>query len=206
MKKRLLYRKILSNRGASILFAMLLFMVCSAVGIVILSAGTAASGRLSELSTTDQRYYSVTSAAELLVDLIDGKTVTVDEDANSITPTDSNLLFIRELASYYVFRVPLDGEGPDLTASPVSDDEIILKYSLTAETDSGELDQLKVKIEEVIQFRKKRVIFYIVNDEAEIGSQFALSVTFRISPTSDTENNTTDIQLRLKEISKGRAS
>lgn len=69
-------KKTSSTRGASITFALLLFLVCAAVGSVVLAAGTAAAGRMSKIAETDQRYYSVTSAAGLLRDVLDGQTVT----------------------------------------------------------------------------------------------------------------------------------
>ena len=69
--------KLKSESGASITFALLIFLVCAVVGSVLLTAGTAASGRMSELARMDQRYYAVTSAAELLRDLLENETVTV---------------------------------------------------------------------------------------------------------------------------------
>lgn len=59
-------QKLKNQEGASITFALLLFLVCAVVGSVVLTAGTAASGRLSELAKMDQRYYSVTSAEEFI--------------------------------------------------------------------------------------------------------------------------------------------
>ena len=59
-------KKLASESGASLSFALLLFLVCATVGGVVLAAGTIASGRFSELVKMDQRYYSVTSAAQLL--------------------------------------------------------------------------------------------------------------------------------------------
>lgn len=70
--------KIKSQRGASITFALLLFLVCSVVSIVVVIAGSAAAGRMSERAETDQRYYAVTSAVELLCDDFKGKTVKVE--------------------------------------------------------------------------------------------------------------------------------
>ena len=70
-------RKINSERGASITFALLLFLVCAVLCSVIITAASTASGRMANLAVTDQRYYSVTSAAELFRSLIDGKTVSV---------------------------------------------------------------------------------------------------------------------------------
>jgi hypothetical protein len=69
-------RKLQSQRGASITFALLLFLVCAVVGSVVLAAGSAAAGRMAGLPRSDQRYYSVTSAARLFEDLFednDGK-------------------------------------------------------------------------------------------------------------------------------------
>lgn len=68
-------KKLNSQRGASLSIALLLFLVCLAVSSVVLTAGTAAAGRLSELKKMDQRYYSVTSAAELVRDLVSSETV-----------------------------------------------------------------------------------------------------------------------------------
>lgn len=62
--------KIRSRRGASLTFALLLFLVCAVVGSVVLVAGMAASRRLIQIAEMDQRYYSVNSAARLLIDLM----------------------------------------------------------------------------------------------------------------------------------------
>lgn len=58
--------KLRSKRGASITFALLIFLVCAMVSSVVIVAATTAGGRLSELRQSDQRYYTVTSAAELI--------------------------------------------------------------------------------------------------------------------------------------------
>lgn len=84
--------KLKSNIGASISFALLLFLVCAVVGSVVLAAGTAASGRISELAEADQRYYSVTSAAELLKDTLDGQTHEVVR--SKITHTSFIMVYI----------------------------------------------------------------------------------------------------------------
>ena len=71
--------KLRSRRGASLTFALLLFLVCAVVGSVVLTAGTAASGRMSQIAEMDQRYYSVNSAARLLINTINGEEVTIVE-------------------------------------------------------------------------------------------------------------------------------
>ena len=70
--------KLKSESGASISFALLLFLVCAVVSSIVIVAGTTVSGRLSQMAEMDQRYYAVTSAARLLIDLIDEKSVVVE--------------------------------------------------------------------------------------------------------------------------------
>jgi len=69
--------KIKSQRGASITFALLLFLVCAVISSAIIVAATSAAGRMSQMAQMDQRYYAVTSVAKLLKSEIDGKTVYV---------------------------------------------------------------------------------------------------------------------------------
>lgn len=76
-------RKLRSETGASITYALLLFLVCAALSAVILVAATTASGRMSRIAETDQKYYAVTSAAELLRDMMDGQSVSMVKMKNS---------------------------------------------------------------------------------------------------------------------------
>ena len=69
--------KIKSQRGASITFALLIFLVCAVVSSAVIVAATTAAGRLSTMEEMDERYYAVTDACELLCKRLDGKTVTV---------------------------------------------------------------------------------------------------------------------------------
>lgn len=66
-----------AQKGASITFALLIFLVCAVVSSIVVVAGSTAAGRMSQMAQTDQRYYAVTSAAELLRAAIDGQAVTV---------------------------------------------------------------------------------------------------------------------------------
>ena len=68
-------KKICSEVGASITFALLLFLVCAALSAVVLVAATTAAGRLKNLAVSDADYYSVMSAAEYINDQMDGHSV-----------------------------------------------------------------------------------------------------------------------------------
>ena len=58
--------KIQSQKGASITFALLLFLVCAVISGVVIVAATAAAGRMSEQADMDERYYAVTAVANRL--------------------------------------------------------------------------------------------------------------------------------------------
>lgn len=73
--------KLKAQTGASITYALLLFLVCAVVSSVVITAGTAASGRMSQSVENDQRYFSVTNTAEFLQDLFDGVKVEIKKEA-----------------------------------------------------------------------------------------------------------------------------
>lgn len=79
--------KIKSRKGASITFALLIFMVCAIISTVVIVAASTASGRMSQIAQSDQMYYAVTSAAGLLRDDIDGTTVTVSYEVDNVENT-----------------------------------------------------------------------------------------------------------------------
>ena len=88
-----LNKKLTSRSGASLGISLLLFLVCAVLGSVILTAGTTTLGRVYSVSDSDQRYYSVTSAAELLSKELTGKSVTItrkkESENNGSNTTDT---------------------------------------------------------------------------------------------------------------------
>ena len=198
MKKRI-RNKLRSQTGASISFALLLFLVCAVLCSVILTAVTAASGRMSSLAETDQRYYAVTSAAELLKDLFDEETVQIEKittgkreetykngsvsssttygndyslKLNSEVVNDSSPSFssIVTDAAYKYFN---SVEGGDF--SPQS------PYSLKIEPDiDGNTDSLAVDIKEVIDSNG--------NITLTVGDQFKIELVFSASVTGPMTN------------------
>ena len=101
--KKIISRKLRSNIGASLSFALLLFLVCAIIGAVILTAGTIASGRLAEKAKMDQRYYRVTSAVEFLKDELTSEDQSVElfRTRKEKNPTT---------VEYYLWQ-DLDGDG-----------------------------------------------------------------------------------------------
>ena len=85
-----LKNKIQSQRGASITFALLLFLVCAIISSVVIVAATAVGGRASKMAELDQRYYAVNSAAELFRDVLEQQTVTVTTGTKTVCKEDQD--------------------------------------------------------------------------------------------------------------------
>ena len=104
--RRTIIRKIKSEKGATLSMALLLFMVCAAVGGVILAAATAAGGRVAKIAEADQRYYNVTSAVQLLAEEISGQEVTIERTHTYQVTVDEDM-------------EPVDGSSPvDVAIKP----------------------------------------------------------------------------------------
>lgn len=91
--------KLKSDKGVSILLALFLFLVCAAVGSVVLTAGTAAAGRRARIEATDQKYYGVISAAELFRDKITGVSVTMERKKTETYSTTFQLVKTNGISS-----------------------------------------------------------------------------------------------------------
>ncbi|MCR5097193.1 MAG: hypothetical protein K6A70_10745 [Erysipelotrichaceae bacterium] len=63
--KNVIRKKLKSNEGASLMVALLFFVVCAAIGSIVLTAATAASGRMKGIKNNNQNFYSVLSAAKI---------------------------------------------------------------------------------------------------------------------------------------------
>ena len=85
--------KLRSRKGASLIVALFLLIVCSTVGSIILTAATANVGRISERAEYDRKYYEVISAARLFADKIAESeltlTIALQGGAASIACADS---------------------------------------------------------------------------------------------------------------------
>ncbi len=120
----MLRKKLKSNHGASLSMALLLFLVCCVIGSVVLAAGTASAGRVSQMTEMDRRYYSVTSAAGLFRDLLNGQSYSVIRtETKTLTETET---------------VTLNNEGT-VTAGPTkhSEEETAYTYAFTYKNSTG---------------------------------------------------------------------
>lgn len=188
-----LKQKLMSQTGASITFALLLFLVCAVVGSVVLTAGTAAAGRLSELAESDQRYYSVTSAAQLLRTMVEGETVTIvkteksadaSADSSSDDPARDTAYPIYTINGEAInASVKLDSLPKDAAYSYVIGDGASKPRTITLNVDG--YDSLSTTIEETLA-EDGTLTFRILSQKDRNGSQYALSAVY----TADIKKNT----------------
>ena len=181
-----LKQKLKSQTGASITFALLLFLVCAVVGSAVLVAGTAAAGRMSKIAEMDQRYYAVNSAARLIIEQIDGKdntmTIVKQVDGSSGTPVyysldaSGNLIpynptIIDNVALLLAYQLA-QGDG----SSPL-DIELDLKTNKTGESSTGK-PPLDVKITGTAD--NEQMMLTITSQDSDT-LQFALELQFKLT-------------------------
>lgn len=112
-------RKLKSRRGASILIALLLFLLCAFVGGAVLVAAYQNASRSTALRREQQNYLAVSSAAQLLKDEVVGQsvqlrdvTVVTQAPEGEGTPGDSTTTRSKELGgSYTGVLLPLSQEA-----------------------------------------------------------------------------------------------
>ena len=108
MKKRgmrQLNRKLRSQSGASLMVALLFFLVCAIVGVIVLTAATASMGRVSAMGKDQKNKYAVQSAANVIVNELQDNQMsfkataalpeekTTEENATAVTLSENKLEF-----------------------------------------------------------------------------------------------------------------
>ena len=216
--------KIKSQRGASITFALLLFLVCAIISGIVVVAATAAAGRMSQRAEIDQRYYAVTSAAGLLRDNFNDMLTTVQYkiiDGSATNPeaikvVDTTTSQNKQLSDYMILKDASEKMVEkiiknNLVASADPDREFELSSSLTDPKAS-----LGCTIKEYIYAGKKQLRFVISNapptgvvNPSIYTLQVVMNANISQSSSEYTEDGkkttvvTTDIAWKLANIKKG---
>ena len=194
-------KKLKSQNGASISFALLLFLVCAVLSSAVIVAGTAAAGRLSRLAEADQRYYAVTSAAGLLSRDIGGETVTVEysKKTGKVTPADSPTI-LSDASEKLV-------EALSSTDEDAADKVLQRTFQLTPDTNIANA-QLACVIKETLQ-RDGMLLFDVSNTSGGSGGVYTLRVVFsskmkRSASDSSEDTVKTTVTWKLHSIHKIR--
>ena len=174
MKNKIL-SKLRSRDGASITFALLLFLVCAVLCSVIITAATAAAGRMSRIAQSDQRYFAVASAAELIKDAIEEsptiyvvevERVTLDYDYGTTPPDPKNPDDSITFDQKTVYIIPhKDGTNPmnqivitDTfnTEDPFNTSNSLYKYNVNNTTDF-KIDSIQKDAAKIIAIDKSSI-------------------------------------------------
>ncbi len=108
MKK--LSAKLNNRRGASILMALLLFLICALAGAAALTAAGSNIGRYSYLEEDQQQYLAVSSAAKLFREQLDGLEASADFEVKA---DKGNVEFDKDKLTFLI-------KNPTLTKSDVT--------------------------------------------------------------------------------------
>lgn len=176
-------RKLNSQRGASITWALLIFLVCAVIGSAVLVAGTAAAGRMAKIAENDQRYYAVNSAARMLIDMIDDKTVEIEKTDDTYTNRATGDAIVEttklnsiplEAAYYFAFN-------PSATS----------RASYSFDVSSLGTPSLNVTVGEVIEEDGSMILTLVGNGES--GNPYSLKIYFNLDKSVDISDEETTI-------------
>ncbi|MEY8354655.1 hypothetical protein AALB39_15035 [Lachnospiraceae bacterium 54-53] len=151
------YRKLHNSRGASMLIALLFFLICVTTGTMILTAASASSVKSKDRYSNEQHYLAVASAARLLKAEMGSCTYTVGKtwqtwDTGETNPDTGQPVTESGWKEIEPFITPEDGEGDILTTvyeeinEGTRDPENSENFSVKAENDIPPV-HMKMKME-----------------------------------------------------------
>ena len=208
-------KKIRSQSGASLLYALLVFLVAAVIGSVVLTAGTAAGGRMSQIAEMDQRYYSVNSAARLLIDTLQSDTVkivkTTAPDAGG-TPTTSYECFVGDNEVEIEDNYPSLSVGAAAAVAKAAGDfpkNVGIDFTAALDEEDDEIDLAVTGTETLYADGSLR--FELRNKTENSNTrQYVINLTFSADKktartwdaSTDTETVTTTIKWTLSDIDR----
>ncbi|SFG29928.1 hypothetical protein [Oribacterium sp. WCC10] len=83
-------KKLKSNNGATLMLALLFFIVCAVTGSMILLSATVATGGLDGMRERDQNFYAVRSAAKFVEERLKKESIEVTEEIDIILVEDDD--------------------------------------------------------------------------------------------------------------------
>lgn len=133
-------QRLYDQTGASIVIALVFFLICAVVGSVVLTAATVSSQMTATYRETQQNEYTVSSAARLMADRLEGSTITWGYDDASGRATKPNVSastidgteFSKEFWETYaddIWEVRTSTVGESFTVGGVSEQRIVLDLS-----------------------------------------------------------------------------
>lgn len=130
--------KLKSNSGATLMMALLFFVVCAVTGSMILLGATTTAGRLEGMKASDQNYYAVRSAAKFIEKQLSNEHIKVKEkliiEETTVTTIEDEVPK-EEVTTSYTYEKPVFyhvvNGSEQLINSDVRSEDNILLYLLT---------------------------------------------------------------------------
>lgn len=144
---RRLNEKLHDRSGASLLFAILVFMLCILAGTAALTAAAANAGRYTHLESEQQTYLTISSAVRLMKDEVAGTTLTVTRERGGTTTVEAEPVghWIGEIAGDLV--APVFGGSPTEKKMTVSGLDGMADVTVTVTMDASCTLKMTLKLD-----------------------------------------------------------
>ena len=196
--------KIKSPKGASITFALLLFLVCAIISSIVIVAATAVGGRASKMAELDQRYYAVNSAAELLRNVLEEETVTattgtkivstVDQTGTTVTEGETENMDTEIYVDNGAVDIDISADTTSLVATAAKNvigvTTKLEPLSLSA-TGSGITDATALDVVMVPSFAGKELTVNVANVDSAKKGTYTLKLIFKADIVQNNNERTT---------------
>lgn len=205
-------KKLRSEKGATITFGLLAFLVCAVLCSVILAASMTAAGRMANMAEADQRYYSVISACELMKDLIDGRMVTVVKtgDDTYIVPDMAGGQAAMSISPAYLAgdqysapSVVCDAAYRYSKSKPAAGSFLNGTFAVDSAGlgETGKPDPVSATVSEKIN-RDGDIILTVSRAGADSGNRFSMQMTFSADISDDNYTKVTDTEIPENEVTE----
>ena len=174
-------KKLNNNEGASLMVALLFFVVCATVGSIVITAAMTASGRMTGIKKNSEDYYNLSSAAKVFeVNLVpgelsmskngDGIVIARDDtaDLNDSVSTNNTFLAERDLMAVQLFQ-----SG---NSSPVS------KTFFITVNDHTDIDEVKA---EAVMQPNYNLEITLFEDDAETVNKNKVLMVFKANRSTN---------------------
>ena len=153
--------------------ALLLFLVCATLASIVLAAATTSVGTATTLKESEPSYYSVTSAAKLFRDELNGQTIVVDQTKGGATKVDEivvagsdnpNLTLLERVTYQLMGPSPSTSWGLEFGEGSCTLGDMALTAA-TGNADASQAIAATVK-SKVVGGDDARITFVFIQDEA----------------------------------------
>lgn len=202
-----LVNKLHSKGGATILFAILVFMLCALVGAAALTAAAANSGRYTHVKAEQQEYLSMSSAVNLMREELVDKTFTAQVTRTETKDASGNPVAGSPVVGWAVGSLEYDGgfsgqllevfkgfylnelssSYPDVDISALdAPSSTTYKTELTFTTEDEDIDKYKVTAElEVDKDFNITVKFYFTDGSGRKSDVYGTNLIIRATVDGD---------------------